>query len=120
MPDALSGVETEAAIARYFRGSRPLFEAFRTGCLSQFSVDMQAIDKSLQQADAATVRRIAHNIKSAMNMLGHTALGAEALDIELAAQQGQLDRAANSWRTLAAAMQSLLSAAAGLDRGSTQ
>lgn len=108
MPDALIGSETQVAIDRYFRGSRPLFEAFRAGCLSQFSVDIRAMDRSFEQADVADVRRIAHNIKSALNMLGHSDLGAQALSIELAAQEDQLEQAAEIWSTFSGAMQSLI------------
>ena len=101
--------EMEAAIARFFLGSKPLYEEFRAGCLTQFSADMQALSRGLQQCDTDTVRRVAHNIKSALIMLGHNAMGAQALSIELAAQAGQLEQAADTWRQLCVDMNSMQS-----------
>ncbi len=90
----------QAAITRFFKGSSALYLAFRTASMGQFPHDIAAIEAAFAAQDAAALRRHAHNLKSALNMLGFEAYRQRALTIELAAVEGDLAAAALAWHSL--------------------
>ena len=107
MSDALEATQKEIALAKFFHGNRALYDAFRAGCLTQFPLDARMVEQGLRAGDAGLVRRVAHNIKSALTMLGQDALATVALQLELAAQHNLLAEAATAWPVLAEGLDSL-------------
>jgi len=64
------GGHREQAIAQYFNGDVPLFEAIRAQCQDRFLVDVQEGDAAAARADMALLRRLAHSLKSICRMIG--------------------------------------------------
>jgi HPt (histidine-containing phosphotransfer) domain-containing protein len=79
----------QAAIDHFFMGNHALYMAFKTACLGQFPRDVQAIESALQSRDDEALRRAAHNLKGALNMLGCKSQAHAALQLELAACAGE-------------------------------
>jgi CheY-like chemotaxis protein len=90
----------QAAIARYFGGQAALFAAYRADCLAQFTHDLQAGDQALAVKDAAALRRLAHNLKSVLRMLGREAAAGQAQALEAAAAGQDWNGMAEGWRGL--------------------
>lgn len=77
-------------VQRHFGGDRPLYEAFRDGCIQRFADDLAEGDAAAGQGDAARLRRVAHSLKAVLELLGHARLSALARDLENAAAAGQV------------------------------
>jgi CheY-like chemotaxis protein len=89
-----------AAIAHYFAGQTALFEAYREGCRRQFSSDLQAGERAFSESDAAALRRLAHNLKSVLRMLGSEEAALQAQALEASAAQGNWEAMAAGWAEL--------------------
>lgn len=90
---------TEADIvAQHFAGDRTLFLAYRSACLAQFPLDIQAGDLACAQADAPALQRLAHSLKTVLTSLGHPDLGEAARRMEQQAEVGLLSAAQTEWR----------------------
>jgi CheY-like chemotaxis protein len=98
VPD--EGFAEQAAVARYFAGQTALFEAYRADCLLQFSRDLQDGSLALTARDAPAMRRLAHNLKSVLRMLGRDAAAAQAQTLEDAAARADWNGMAEGWRGL--------------------
>jgi len=98
--DMAPGVRT--AIANNFDGDVQLYEAFAMSCAEQFAHDIAAGQASCDAGDLAALHRLAHNLKSALTMLGHDELFAGAHTLESHAAAGDLPSARASWRALRA------------------
>jgi len=91
----------QAATDRYFKGSASLYQAFLKAAVAQFPNDMAAIEIAMKSQDSAALRRHAHNLKSALGMLGFDAQKQQALRLELAAFEGDWSAATMAWHSLA-------------------
>lgn len=72
-------------IEAHFAGDAELYRRFRDGCRQQFPQDRADGDAALRRADPASLQRIAHNLKSALGLLGHGRVSALARQLEDAA-----------------------------------
>lgn len=89
------------AIELHFGGDAALYSAFRAAALDQFEADLRAGETALAQADAAALRRVAHNLKSALRLLGCDAPAELARRLEsLAAENAAPSRLAAAWQPL--------------------
>ncbi|HWI11911.1 MAG TPA: Hpt domain-containing protein [Burkholderiaceae bacterium] len=102
---AAAGVR--ATIAANFDGDPALYRAFSAACAVQFARDAVAGRAGCDAGDLPAVRRLAHNLKSALLMLGHDELSAMAANIETLAAAGDLVRTRTSWHLLDAALRPL-------------
>ena len=89
-----------AAIANNFDGDAQLYQGFAASCAEQFAHDMSAGQAGCDIGDLAALRRLAHNLKSALTMLGHDELFAAAQKLESEAAAGDLPSARASWHAL--------------------
>jgi CheY-like chemotaxis protein len=97
--DRLPANEADA-IAWNFEGNVQLFTAFKRVCLAQFAFDVRTADEACNNADAEALRRMAHNLKTVLQSLGHPGLGQQARLIEERAAAGELDAAVPAWQAL--------------------
>ena len=98
-------VHTEAAddataIARYFGGNAPLFQALRDSCLRQFPADLAAGEQACAAGDLATLRHLAHSLKSVLLTLGRDEDSALAKSLEDACAAGDAGQARELWPRL--------------------
>ena len=98
-----------AAIVEHFDGDAALYDAFAASCARQFAIDVATGQAACEAGDLQTLCALAHNLKSALLMLGHTGLSRLAARVDVLASGGQLASAGASWRTLRAELLSLLS-----------
>jgi len=89
-----------AAIAENFDGDAQLYQAFAAACAAQFAQDVSIGQAGCDVGDLPALRRLAHNLKSALTMLGHDDLFAVAQSLESQAAAGDLLSAEASWRVL--------------------
>jgi CheY-like chemotaxis protein len=75
----------DAAVQSHFGGDQALFLRYRASCLAQFPLDLSHAATAVAQRDAAGLRRIGHNLKSVLRMIGHAELAAEAEALDQAA-----------------------------------
>ena len=100
----LSAAET-AAVQRHFAGSADLFFNYRETCRQQFADDLGVGDQALQAGDGPALRRLAHNLKSVLRMLGAEAAAAHADALEGAALRADWPAAGTGWQAVRAAIQ---------------
>ncbi|MFZ5549595.1 MAG: response regulator [Pseudomonadota bacterium] len=89
-----------ASVAQHFGGDLALFLAYRETCLLQFAQDMADGDQALASADAAALRRVAHNLKSVLATIGRSDGALCARQLEDAAAAHDLEAAAGHWARL--------------------
>lgn len=89
-----------AAIDEYFDGDRSFYTVFLNSCIEQFSLDLVDGDTASAQGDAATLRRVAHSLKSVLRTLGYTSESALAKQVEEAAQHSPWPEAQAVWLEL--------------------
>ena len=63
-------------------GDRALLTAFRAACLTQFALDVREGDAHLVSRDARGLRRLAHNLRSVLAVLGEPVASACASRLE--------------------------------------
>ena len=97
------------AIAKNFDGDAQLYQAFADSCATQFAQDVLIGEASCDVGDLPALCRLAHNLKSALTMLGHEDLCNLAAGLEAQSAAGDLPSAQASWRVLRAALPSLVS-----------
>lgn len=108
--------EQAAAIAEHFAGNAALFTAFRNASLAQFAADLAAGEQACEGQDGPALRRLAHNLKSVLGLLGQPGPGELAGQLERllearAAEPGLPDQAAALWQRLREQLQRLRQAA---------
>ncbi len=57
-------------VAEFFGGNRPLYDAYRAASVVQLVRDLDDGDRAVRAGDLQALRRVAHNLKSALAMLG--------------------------------------------------
>jgi len=72
-------------IARHFEGDATLFAAFKAASLAQFEDDIARGNAAVAADDRAVLRRIAHDLKSVLVLLGDEPGAACAAALEKAA-----------------------------------
>ncbi|MEG2047365.1 MAG: response regulator [Comamonas sp.] len=87
-------------VAEFFGGNQGLYEAYRSACLAQFPKDLDAGDLAVRASDARVLRRVAHNLKSALSMLGWEHAAQLARSTEDHAEQGMIEPMRASWQRL--------------------
>jgi len=97
-PDFEPGVAS--AIALHFEGDSALYQAFAAACATQFALDALAGQAACEAGDLPALRRLAHNLKSALTMLGRDDVCELASLVEVQAAAGNLGSACASWRSL--------------------
>ena len=87
-------------VAEFFGGNRALYEAYRQACLARFSQDVNEGDLAVAAQDAQALRRVAHNLKSVLTMLGEAPAAQCARSTEEWAAGGHSDLMQQGWRQL--------------------
>lgn len=87
------------AIEASFGGDAGLFHRYRATCLIQLPSDLAAGDAALAAGDMPGLRRVAHNLKSVLQLLGHPVGSALARQLEEDAAAGGTD-AGGLWSRL--------------------
>ena len=94
-------------VAEFFGGNRPLHDAYRSACLAQFPQDLADGDLAARAGDAQALRRVAHNLKSVLAMLGEASAAQRARDTEEAAAAGSAESMRQGWLQLRGRVQAL-------------
>ena len=91
-----------SVVARHFDGDVRLFEAFRAASWLQFEQDLVHGDAAVLTGDAEALRRIGHDLKTVLQLLGDDAGSLRALRLEDAAFAAATQAAAlrRAWRAL--------------------
>ena len=85
----------------YFGGNHELFLNYSRLCRQQFPHDVAAADQAWQAGDAATLHRIAHNLKTVLQTLGCPDLSDQARELEQTCASAGLTPAAHAlWQAL--------------------
>jgi hypothetical protein len=103
-PDVDAEPNVAAAIAIQFGGDAALYRAYAATCAVQFGVDRAVGQVACETGELPDLRRLAHNLKSALGLLGHDRASSLAAHIEERAAAGDLNSACMSWRALDAAL----------------
>ena len=93
-----------AAIATHFDGDASLYEEFAAACRAQFPHDIAAGRAACEAGDLRELQRLAHNLKSALLMLGEAAISDLAAALEAGAATGTPALASARWRALESAL----------------
>lgn len=100
-----------AAVSSYFGGDAALFHSYRASCLAQLPDDVALGENLLAARDAAALRRLAHNLKSVLRLLGHEQASGLAQTLEQACLASDWAGATDAWRQLGAALLGMLDGA---------
>lgn len=100
-----------AAVSSYFGGDAALFHSYRASCLAQLPDDVALGENLLAARDAAALRRLAHNLKSVLRLLGHEQASGLAQTLEQACMASDWAGATDAWRQLGAALLGMLDGA---------
>jgi HPt (histidine-containing phosphotransfer) domain-containing protein len=87
-------------VAEFFGGNRALYEAYRQACLARFPQDVIEGDLAVAVQDAQALRRVAHNLKSVLTMLGEAQAAQCARSTEEWAAGGDSGPMQLGWRQL--------------------
>lgn len=105
---SLPATQRQRAIDDHFGGQAALFDEFLGSCLAQLPADIEAGDQACATHDAGALRRVAHNLKSVLQLIGSADGHAMARRLEHAAAEGQAFPAMTSdWGHIRAHVQSL-------------
>jgi HPt (histidine-containing phosphotransfer) domain-containing protein len=99
---------TAQAIEANFNGDAALFHEFAAVCKAQFGDDANAGQAACDAHDLVALRAVAHNLKSALRMLGQARMADLASQVESSADAGALESACLAWRTMHPALLRLL------------
>lgn len=104
-PDDPSGADgsplaRESATRRYFEGNEGLFADMQRRAVQQFPHDVRAGDTALSVGDYPAIRRVAHNLKTVLRMLGHPDAGVQAQALEAAAERAAGADCSAHWSAL--------------------
>lgn len=87
-------------VSEFFGGNAGLFEAYRRSCLVQFAQDLREGDLAARTGDAQALRRVSHNLKSVLALLGQPEAAQLARLAEDSAAQPGLAAALADWQRL--------------------
>lgn len=96
-----------ADVPEFFAAQPALFAAYRRTCLTQFVCDLAQGEQAAADGDAPALRRIAHNLKSVLSLLGHHEAAQQARRTEELAHSAH-PQMHSAWQALRAQVQSLL------------
>lgn len=114
VPTALPAIQGlwSDPVVEFFGGHRALYDAYRVASLAQFPHDLDDADLAARTGDVQTLRRVAHNVKSVLTMLGDIAAAQQALIVEEAAARGEdLETLYAAWWQLRSQMQDYMAKA---------
>lgn len=94
-----------AAVREYFEGRHELFAQVKTLAAQRIARDLADGEHAVATADGAGLRRIAHNLKSVLRMLGRPGAAELAYALEVAAQGGRDDAWPTLWQALRASLE---------------
>jgi HPt (histidine-containing phosphotransfer) domain-containing protein len=102
-------VKPDSVVDRHFDGDVRLFEAFRAASQLQFEQDLVRGDAALLTGDTQALRRIGHDLKTVLHLLGDEAGSLQAHRLEEAALAAARDDAAvrRAWQALRPALAAL-------------
>jgi CheY-like chemotaxis protein/HPt (histidine-containing phosphotransfer) domain-containing protein len=104
----ISATQRERAIEEHFGGRSSLFDEFFTSCVAVLPGDIQAGDVACASRDAGALRRVAHNLKSVLQLMGSTQGHVMARQLEQAVAADEAFPAlASRWGCLHAHVDSL-------------
>ena len=89
-----------ATIAANFEGDAELYAAFASACDAQFLRDAEAGNGAADEGRLQALRRLAHDLKSALLMLGCDDASQLASEVEQSAERGEMKAARIAWRQL--------------------
>lgn len=95
-------VQRPDPVAEFFAGNAALYSAYRQTCLARFPDDVAAGDQAAAAADCAALRRVAHNLKSVLTLLGEAEAARLARTAEEQASAGAAQAAVQTWQRLRA------------------
>lgn len=98
------------SLQAYFDGDRALADTYSQSCIQQFPADIRTGDMATAHVDLPTLRRLGHDLKSVLQILGHDALAAQARTLEAAAAAPDTQAALQGWKTLRMGLASLVPA----------
>jgi HPt (histidine-containing phosphotransfer) domain-containing protein len=108
-------VQQQASVTRYFRANQSLYLAFSQTCGKQFPQDLTAMDAAIEAGAPDKIRRVAHNLKSVLHMLGYEQASEQALAIELAVTENiSLEKVSAAWPELRQRIERLIGPAFSL------
>jgi hypothetical protein len=95
-------IKRGSVVDRHFDGDVRLFEAFRAASWLQFEQDLVHGDAAVLTGDADALRRIGHDLKTVLQLLGDDAGSLRAHGLEDAALTAATHAAAlrRAWRAL--------------------
>nr|WP_242699001.1 response regulator [Delftia sp. SD018] len=111
MPSDMPADGGPAVVSSYFGGDAALFHSYRASCLAQLPDDVALGENLLAARDAAALRRLAHNLKSVLRLLGHEQASGLAQTLEQACLASDWAGATDAWRQLGAALLGMLDGA---------
>jgi len=97
---AVAALGTLDPVTEYFGGNRTLYEAYRQACLARFPQDVKEGDLAAGGPDTQALRRVAHNLKSVLTMLGEAQAAKCARSTEEWAAAGDSDSMQLAWLQL--------------------
>lgn len=92
------------AIDLYCAGDRDFFLTYRAACVAAFRDDLALADGAVAEADAPTLRRVAHSIKGVLVSIGQPRLAEQAAALEAMAEAADLRAATRAWDRLRSAL----------------
>jgi hypothetical protein len=95
-------MKPDSVVDRHFDGDVRLFEAFRAASRLQFEQDLVRGDAALLTSDAQALRRIGHDLKTVLHLLGDETGSLQAHRLEAAALAATPDAGAlrRAWQAL--------------------
>lgn len=104
----ISATQRERAIEDHFGGRSSLFDEFFASCVTQLPGDLRAGDAACAGRDAGALRRVAHNLKSVLQLMGSMPGHVMARQLEQAVVADEAFPAlASRWRCLHAHVDAL-------------
>jgi CheY-like chemotaxis protein/HPt (histidine-containing phosphotransfer) domain-containing protein len=86
---SLSVTQRERAIEDHFGGQASLFDEFLASCVAQLPSDVETGDRACENGDVQSLRRVAHNFKSVLQLIGDAHGHAMAGRLEHAVAEGE-------------------------------
>lgn len=86
---SLSVTQRERAIEDHFGGQASLFDEFLASCVAQLPLDVEAGDRACEHGDVQALRRVAHNFRSVLQLIGDADGHTMAERLEQAVADGQ-------------------------------
>jgi CheY-like chemotaxis protein len=89
-----------AAALDAFGGDQALFDTYRAGCLARFATDIAVGDRASAGADTAALRRLGHDLRSVLQLIGEPDAAHCAAALEQAALAADAQALAAAWSAL--------------------